>query len=258
MNASASGSEEFAYLAPLFQAAAAHRTGDVIIPLPPPEAGSSLAADDGPLKSWGTAGWVRCLLPAGLLHVEVLRTLVADVRRVDPFTPWTLLRAAVEDFATAVWLLDGPTRKVRQHRALRLWAEDFRNRAQHEDDTGHTPEGSAKSGTERREEVQHLADMLGLRALARPHVTEIISDAAPVVGLDPRQARASWRVASGFAHGRRWTPLRAAAPNEIIATGEDRLVAFVIDDAELDSLASVCRTFLEHAAQRYTARGTAL
>lgn len=48
------------------------------------------------------------------------------------------MRGALENFATAAWLLDGPDRPERRCRTLRLWRQDMRNRAQHEEETAHT------------------------------------------------------------------------------------------------------------------------
>ncbi|MFF4845876.1 hypothetical protein [Streptomyces collinus] len=82
---------------------------------------------------------------AGLAHADVLRRLTA-AGEVDPTSPWTLLRGALEDFATGLWLLDGTGRSERRRRALSVWDEDMRNRQQHERDTGHLPSGGGMTG----------------------------------------------------------------------------------------------------------------
>ncbi|WP_432030503.1 hypothetical protein [Streptomyces sp. 1222.5] len=43
---------------------------------------------------------------AGLAHADALRRLTA-AGEVDPTSHWTLLRGALENFATGLWLLDG-------------------------------------------------------------------------------------------------------------------------------------------------------
>lgn len=78
----------------------------------------------------------------------------------------------------------------------------MRNRAQHEADTGHTPAPGGKTGTERRQEIHHLADTLGISPLPAPEVGAIVKQAATAVGLAPVGTRAVWRAASGFTHGR--------------------------------------------------------
>lgn len=257
MKVSEKGSEDISYLAPLFNAAAAYRAEDHFMLLPEPAARSSLAADDRPLKSWGAAKFVRSSFAAGLIHVEALTKLVVVAKQIDPYSPWTLLRGAQENFATAVWLLDGKDRAERQHRALTLWAEDFRNRAQHEADVQHVVTGpKEKTGWQRHEEIKQLADNLGLLKLPRPSAGDIIFAAASAAGLDPERTRASWRVASGFAHGRIWPNLRASEPRSAAPTADGYLIGFVVDDAQLVALAKACLKLLEHAARRYEARNT--
>ncbi|MGP3948562.1 hypothetical protein [Streptomyces sp. 7N604] len=222
--------------------------------LPEPAARSSLAADDRQLTSWGATKFIRSSFSAGLMHVEALTKLVVVARQIDPYSPWTLLRAVQENFATAVWLLDGKDRAERQHRALTLWAEDFRNRAQHEADVKHVVTGPReKTGRQRYEEIKQLASNLGLPKLPRPSTGDIIFAAASTAGLDPERTRAAWRVASGFAHGRMWPNLRASEPRSATPTADGYLIGFVVDDEQLEFLATVCLKLLEHAAQRYSA-----
>ena len=258
MNTAASGREDFSYLAPLFNAAAAYRGGNHFLLLPTPAEHSSLAKDDEPLKSWGAAKFIQSSFSAGLIHVEAFTKLVAVAHQVDPYSPWTLLRAALENFATAAWLLAGENRGVRRHRVLSLWAEDFRNRAQHERDTNHVTGPKGKTGAERREEVKQLAQDLGLPNLMKPEATSIIFAAATSAGLEPIPTQALWRVASGFAHGRFWPNLRAAEVRAAMPVSNGgHLLNFVVDDEQLEVMAEACRKLLEHTASRYKARSTA-
>lgn len=134
------GRDDVSYLVPLFAAAAAHRADDHFTLLPEPAAHSSLATDGEPLKPLGLRQVRPVLLLRFLMHVEALTKLVTVAGQIDPFSPWTLLRGALENFATAVWLLDGRTMTSRPrhhrgrlagghnvlrlgaHRASRLWA----------------------------------------------------------------------------------------------------------------------------------------
>ncbi|MER5446856.1 hypothetical protein ABT065_14600 [Streptomyces sp. NPDC002764] len=258
MNAPATGLEDFAYLAPLFNAAAAYRGGDHFRLLPDVAERSSLAKDDEPLGPWGAAKFVQSSFSAGLMHVEAFRQLVSVAQQVDLHSPWTLLRGALENFATAAWLLAGKNREERRHRVLCLWAEDFRNRAQHERDTNHVPRPGGKTGTERREEVKQLAQTLGLPNLTKPEATSIIYEAAAGAGLAPTPTQALWRVASGFAHGRFWPSLRAAKVRSATPISNGGvLVDFGVDDDQLEEMAEACRTLLEHTASRYKARSSA-
>ncbi|MYV56791.1 hypothetical protein [Streptomyces sp. SID3212] len=216
-------------------------------------------ADDEPLKSWGSAKSIQSSFSAGLIHVDALTQLVRVAGHLDPFSPWTLLRGALENFATAVWLLDGKDRDERRHRALILWAEDFRNRQLHEDDVQYVVTGpKEKTGAQRRAEVKDLADSLGLPTLPRPGAGDIIFSAATTAGLDPKETRALWRVGSGFAHGRFWPNLRASEVRGLARVSNGGYILnFVVDDDQLKSMADACRKLLQHTAKRYTARSSA-
>ncbi|MGV9353890.1 hypothetical protein [Streptomyces misionensis] len=258
MNASTTGREDFTYLAPLFNAAAIYRGRDHFLLLPDAAERSSLAKDDEPLGAWGAAKFVQSSFSAGLMHVEAFTQLVTIAQQVDLYSPWTLLRGALENFATAAWLLAGKNRDERRHRVLSLWAEDFRNRAQHERDTNHVPRLGGKTGVERREEVKQLAQSLGLPNLTKPEATSIIFEAAAGAGLAPTPTQALWRVASGFAHGRFWPSLRAAKVRSAMPISNGgALVDFGVDDDLLEEMAEACRKLLEHTASRYKARSSA-
>lgn len=195
MSTSDRGREDISYLVPLFAAAGAYRDEEHFRLFPEPVAHSSLAADDEPLKAWGSAKFVQSSFSAGLMHVEALTKLVRVAGQIDPISPWTLLRGALENFAPAVWLLDGKDRDERRHRALTLWAENFRNRQQHETDVHHVVTGpKEKTGAQRQVEVKDLADSLGLPKLPKPSAGDIIFSAATTAGLDPKLTRALWRV----------------------------------------------------------------
>jgi len=240
------------YLRPVFDRAEAYHAL-----LPAPAAGSSLAADDRPLGGWNGSTLIRSSVGAGVAHVEALNRMVTKAGVVDPYTPWTLLRGALETFATAVWLLAGKDRIERRSRALALWAEDLRNRAQHEDDTHYVITGPGeKSGADRREEILQRGDSIGIPRTSLPAVKAggILEAAATAAGLDPRAVRASWRVGSGFAHGRFWPLLRAGQPRAAHPTAGGFLVGFVLDDTQLARLADGCEGLLHFAGTSYQAR----
>ncbi|MGW3728147.1 hypothetical protein [Streptomyces sp. NPDC000851] len=246
--------DDVAYLLPLFEAVAPYRADGHFRQLPEPAPRSSLATDDNPLNHYGSSYLIRTSFAAGLFHVDALRRLIIDSRQIDPASPWTLLRGALENFSTAVWLLCGKDRSERRARALALWDEDMRNRHQHETDVQHVVTGQGKSGAQRRQEIQQLATTLSLPPLSAPKAGVIIEAAAKEASLNAVHVRASWRVASGFAHGRYWPNLRAAEPRGAIPIADGYLVAMVINDDELERLAKACLKLLEHAAQRYAAR----
>ncbi|MFI1018202.1 hypothetical protein [Streptomyces sp. NPDC020965] len=247
-----------AYLHPLFADVESLRGEGAYRQLPAPQPSSSLATDDAPLGSYSASTLIRNSYSAGVAHADALRRLIL-AGEVDPQSPWTLMRGALENLATAVWLLGGNGRTERRRRTLALWREDMRNRAQHEEDTDHVPGPSGKTGRERRQDITNLAISLGIPAtsLAKPEAGKIIGEAAHDVGLRAREVTAVWRAASGFAHGRYWPSLRASTPVDAIQTGpENFMMALVIDETQHRPLAQHTHALLQHLHTRYAARAT--
>lgn len=252
---SSSGPGDYSYLQPLFDRAEATRPDGDYLPLEEPEVHSSLAADDAALRGWDCSTLIRGSLVAGIAHVDALGRLVSSSRSIDSFSPWTLLRAALENFATATWLLTGD-RPERRGRALRLWAEDMRNRGQHEVDTAYMPAAGAKSGQERRREIHDVATTLGLGdAIRQPVATgDVIASAAAAAKMDPVAVRAAWRVGSGFAHCRHWPHLRAGLPRDALRVADGYLIAFVLDRDQHQQLSTACLQLWQFSESRYAAR----
>ncbi|MEU9376495.1 hypothetical protein AB0D94_22350 [Streptomyces sp. NPDC048255] len=249
---------KYAYLEPLFRDVEDLRGEAAYRQLPAPQPTSSLATDDAPLGPYGASILIRNSFTAGVAHADALRRIVLD-GEVDPSSPWTLMRGALENFATAAWLLGGKDRTERRRQSLRLWREDMRNRAQHEEDTDHVPGAGGKTGRERVQEIDDLALSLGIHdKLVKPEAGKLIAEAADGIGRDPRQITASWRAASGFAHGRYWPNLRASTVSGAVQGGPDHvLMALVIDESQHRPLTEHTHAFLQHILVRYAARATA-
>ncbi|WP_406340232.1 hypothetical protein [Streptomyces sp. NBC_00648] len=246
------------YLKPLFHQIEQLRTDGAYRPLPAPVRSSSLATDDAPLGPYAAAHLICTSYTAGLAHADALRRLTL-AGEVDPTSPFTLLRGALENFATGIWLLTGPDRSERRRRALSLWDEDMRNRYQHEQDTGQVPAPPGMSGAQRCDEIRSLASQLALAPLTAPKTHAILLEAAPAAGLTAVRVGAAWRAASGFAHGRYWPNLRASQPHAALAA-DDRGVhtfALVIDEDQHKPLAQYCCTMLNWLQESYRARSTA-
>jgi hypothetical protein len=60
-------------------------------------------------------------------HLHCLRALIADGQLLNMYTPYPLVRAALENASTAVWLLAPASRTERIIRRLRLAALDLRS-----------------------------------------------------------------------------------------------------------------------------------
>lgn len=249
------------FLLPLFDRVERFLADDAILALTPPDAKSSLGAEDALLAGWPTSHLVSQVTSAGIGHVDALRRTVTQLHVIDAHAPWTLLRAALEDFSTAVWLVCGDSREERLTRTLRTWAYDFDQRRKWENDTGYTPTGQRElSGADRRQQIIDLGTSMGLdpKVIGRdPTIVGVLDAAAAHAGLDVALMRATWRIASGFAHGRMWPNLRAATPRAAHEHGDGYFIAFVIDDARLAELTGYCTTLLDLVMARYDARSRA-
>lgn len=89
-----------------------------------PAPGSSLRADDDAAHPYEISHAVHGALVGAVDNLDALRALVADAHVVHARAPFTLLRAALENSAAAVWLLGLSSREDRLLRRLRLqWAD---------------------------------------------------------------------------------------------------------------------------------------
>jgi hypothetical protein len=87
---------------------------------PEVEAGSPLTGDArwSPDLQVAHAAWSA--VTQAIDHLHAVKTLVADARVVHTYAPFTLLRSATENAATAVWLLEPRPRTERVRRRLKL------------------------------------------------------------------------------------------------------------------------------------------
>jgi hypothetical protein len=108
-------------------------------------------------------------------NLDALRALVADAHVVHARAPFTLLRAALENSATAVWLLGRSSREDRLLRRLRLqWSDslDGENVAKRTGQEPSLPRSGWKSKLETVARASGMADS-GRRSRVRPgHVCE--------------------------------------------------------------------------------------
>src|SRR5688500_1141081 len=84
------------------------------------EPGSPLAGDGAksPEHQVGHAAWSGISLAVD--HLHAIKVQVIDAQVLHPYSPYTLMRAAIENAATAVWLLEPNDRNERLQRRLKL------------------------------------------------------------------------------------------------------------------------------------------
>lgn len=181
-------------------------------PQPAAEEGSSLRRDDQATAPYQLSSSVVGALVSAVDHLDALRVLVEDAGVLHPRSPLTLLRAAIENAATAVWLLSPKSRDERVLRALRLQWADLGDRDKALNLIGVTPTVSRAEYKERLEAVarRHGLDSDQVRRVTsdRTTYTSILKAAAEHIDDVPAEyVPFVWMASSGIAHARQWAVL---------------------------------------------------
>lgn len=250
---------ELSYLLPLFDLASSLVDDDDVenmeMGLGEIAPDSLLAGDDRDLTGFWVSMVVTNGITASLDHVVTLRDIVTrDRGTITLNAPWTLLRAAVESAAMAVWVMESRQRATRRGRALRLWHYDFGQRQLWEDDTGRVPPPKGSSGKDRAKEVLVLGTALGIKPTQVStdiNYADIVGHGAVAVGLDRTEARARWREASAFAHGRSWPLLALTSPTAAQEIEGGFGLSLTLDEDRLRPLADLVQDLLSGAVTRY-------
>ncbi|MGH3648782.1 MAG: hypothetical protein ACRDTM_16605, partial [Micromonosporaceae bacterium] len=148
-------------------------------------------------------------------HLHCLRSLIADARIVHMYAPYTVLRAALENAATAVWLLAPRTRTPRILRRLQLAALDCRNSNSIQTVMGHTPRRTLQ---DRLADLRTLAAARGLdprEATTWSGWGEILKAAGDRTDVGATLAVVIWKACSGIAHGDFWATISVSERAEI-------------------------------------------
>ncbi|GAA4822893.1 hypothetical protein ACFQ0K_16385 [Nocardioides caeni] len=252
---------ELSFLLPLFEMAGSLADSDDVENM---ALGLGELAPDSELRrdDQGLDGrWVSIIVNNGIVscldHVITLRDLVVRERgTITVNAPWTLLRGAVESVATSVWVMAPEARKARRARALKVWHHDYQERQRWERDTAFVPTGNGKSGAERARETVELAVRLGIaptQVSSSFAYSETVANAAIELDNWTREAaRARWREASAFAHGRSWPMIRLTTPTDAQLIPGGVGLFLTLDERRLEPLASLVFDLLQHALIRYS------
>jgi hypothetical protein len=167
--------------------------------------GSRTAEDDQLLKPYELSDTVHRQLIHAVDHFHCLRSVIIEARIQHLAAPFTLMRAALENAAVAVWLLRPDDQAERLLRRLRL---ELANEADLDAAFNAIDYVPKRSSEERRRPVLERAEQLGLArsslAGRPPGWATLIRDAGEAVRSGPGHCERMWRVCSGFAHGRQW------------------------------------------------------
>ncbi|KAB1651837.1 hypothetical protein F8O01_17500 [Pseudoclavibacter chungangensis] len=161
--------------------------------------GSELDEDDVLVQGGLMSETVQLVIGASFANLDAAAQLLGSDDGVSPYPISTLIRAALEIAAVAVWLLEPDSTTGRAQRLLRLQHEDSRNEWMFGGDREHHASTSAR--------IVELAAHIGVTAksvTSKPssselvqHLDEVVVDAGDIHFL-------IWKLHSGFAHGRRW------------------------------------------------------
>lgn len=165
--------------------------------------GSLLASDDEASGPYRVSYVVHSGLISGIDHLHALKSLVLDAGVLHVAAPFSLIRGALENFATAAWVLNGQTQAERVSRALRWQAKDIK-------DSDRATSGKGIPGARPLEDrwgpLDEVADTHSLgRAYRNGYTSTEAVEAAEAAFPDLRfGVLFPWQLCSGFAHGRPW------------------------------------------------------
>ncbi len=175
--------------------------------------GSALAGDDRRAYPHQLSHAAWHALTISVDHLHCLHSAVVGCQEHSPssvllhiYAPFTLLRAGLENAATAVWLLSPVQRKERILRRLRLAAANV----WHSDAVGNLI-GSPPTRTrnERLNELRRIARACGISeidAVKKPGHGEVVRAAGATI-LNGDLMVVLWKGCSGLAHGDIWATL---------------------------------------------------
>lgn len=162
---------------------------------------SSLAGDDERTRPFQVSHSARSLVSGALDHLHALANLVETAKVLHDSASFTLVRAALEQSATAAWLIAPASRPERISRRLRLeheWQAD-RTRAERSirSDAPRSKLGRMLTGVARENVVQLPGK--------RPTTTLIVRQVDQLRLTPGTSVEVCWRAASAVAHGRNWS-----------------------------------------------------
>jgi hypothetical protein len=174
------------------------------------QAGSDLDADDQATDPVHLSHAAMSAMSHGHDHLHCLRTLMVEAESLHIYAPFSLLRSALENYATALWLLQPDDHATRVRRRLQVAAADARRgeevRAMLSAPVTRPLEQRLGQFADRAEAVGVPRDtVLG----KTPSFERIIREAASSTVFQPETLLVLWKTASGVTHGQMWATLGA-------------------------------------------------
>jgi hypothetical protein len=228
--------------------------------------GSALAGDDFRTHPFPVSQAAWHALSVAVDHLGCVRSSLIESRDGDQvstlihtYAQFSLIRAAVENSARAVWLLGPRSRQTRMSRRLALQAKENKS----SDRIRELVNQPASQTKEAR--LQRLADLLiaaGMpasetkAALRAPTYKEIVRGAGDFTTLEADLTEIVWSGCSALSHGDTYGAL-SIVDREIVAREKDvALVRFTGSIRNLFWCTVASVIMIEHGFQLYKIRGT--
>lgn len=199
----------------------------------PPKVRSTLWDDDQATKPYQVshAAWTAMQHATDHLAAAYAMTVQQDGPTLYNIVtrPWAVYpspRASYENAARALWLLGGPTRKIRVERCLR---HEYNNAEMSDAAT----ELLGRAGTQARDirsKLDAIAKAAGFgtaRTRKWLKIDEIMGDGVGVMGVDPALTVVFWRCLSALTHGDRWASLGLLDKDEVATSPDGKMVTLM-------------------------------
>jgi hypothetical protein len=191
-------------------------------PTPDVEDGSPLAGDAHKSASLQVAHAAWAGFAHSVDHLHALKALILHAQMLHIYAPMTLLRAAIENAASAVWLLDPAQRLERLRRRLKLAHHEASEAGQVAKLLPAQVMAGVRTAQERMDEIRALAQQLCLDpsdVAGRFSYEKVVREAGEATQLGGDLTAFLWRLTSGFAHGRYWATLSTLKRQALPAKG---------------------------------------
>ncbi|MGE2721214.1 DUF3322 domain-containing protein [Mycolicibacterium celeriflavum] len=166
--------------------------------------GSSLAGDDRASHPFEVSQAVRHMVNATVDQLHGVKVAVHDAQQQHLAVSSTLARSALENTATALWVLGPSRRDVRVERVLRWHSRNYHDLENFLANSERDTSGVRARTSAALEQIQRVAESRGIdpvKATSGYGVTTPIRGAADFTDLP---VFTDWQIASGFAHARPW------------------------------------------------------
>jgi hypothetical protein len=187
--------------------------------------GSLLAGDDTASDPYRVSHCARSGMNDGVDHMHALTTLILGVPIIHAASDYTLIRGALENLATAFWLLHPSDSRERIERALRWHAKNYFDGDKATAGLGLPNYVPLQANFDKVAEVGALAGCKRKRKGITDGYTstEVLKYVDDNTSIEPRP-HLMWQVCSGFAHGRQWASF-AMNEAEITPTTEEGVMS---------------------------------